>query len=155
MKLNKYILYVVGMLLLFPVMNAAEPLINSKDTHLQTLVTDSKPAIYLMDSSMRVHGTHPVVLNVDAASVKMLSEVEEAFGSVELIRFKLKSAKDETAKIDLTQLNAFTNLKYLLVLYEYEACGDGDACLADKVNATITMPENSDVEVYYLLSVPK
>ena len=155
MKLKRYILYIVGMLLLFPVAKAAEPLTENEDARLQTLVWDLHPAVYLVDKEMKVYGDNPVVLFVDAESVKMLAEEEEAFEEVELITLKLRSAKDESAKVNVSQLKAFTNLKYILVQYEYEACGGGDACLDKKADTAATLPTDSNLEVFYQLSIPQ
>lgn len=155
MKLKRYILYIVGMLLLFPVAKAAEPLTSKEDARLQTLVQDLHPAVYLVDKEMRVYGDSPVVLFVDAESIKMLAGAEEVFEEVKLITLKLQSAKGESAKINVSQLKAFTNLKYILVQYEYDACGGGDTCLDKKADAAITLPADSDVEVLYQLSIPQ
>ena len=155
MKLKRYILYIVGMLLLFPVAKAAEPLTENEDARLQTLVWDLHPAVYLVESELKVYGDNPVVLYVDAASIKMLAGAEEVFEEVELITLKLRSAKDESAKVNVSQLKAFTNLKYILVQYEYDACGGGDACLDKKADTAITLPAESDVEVLYQLSIPQ
>ena len=155
MKLKRYILYIVGMLLLFPVAKAAEPLTENEDARLQTLVRDLHPAVYLVESEMKVYGDNPVVLYVDVASIKMLAGAEEVFEEVELITLKLRSAKDESAKVNVSQLKSFTNLKYILVQYEYDACGGGDACLDKKADAAITLPTDSDVEVLYQLSIPQ
>lgn len=156
MKLKRYILYIVGMLLLFPVAKAAEPLTENEDARLQTLVRDLHPAVYLDNLELKVYGDNPVVLYVDAASIKMLVEAQETFEDVELITLKLRSAKEESAKINVSQLKAFTNLKYVLVQYEYDACSGGsDTCLDKKADAAVALPTDSNVEVLYQLSIPQ
>ena len=127
MKLKRFILYIVGMLLVFPFAKAAEPFTRDiEDARFQTLTSDLHPAVYLVKSAMKVYGDNPVVLFVDAESVQMLTQEQEVFEEIELISFKVTSEKDESAKIDISQLNGFTNLKYILLTYEYEACCGGD-----------------------------
>lgn len=154
MKLKRYILTVLGVMLMTLVAGAAEPLNDKEDARLKTLAWDLHPAVYLVESEMKVYGDNPVVLYVDAASIKMLAGAQEAFEDVELITLKLHSAKDESAKINVSQLKAFANLKYILVQYEYDACGGGDACLDKKADAVVTLPTDSNVEVLYQLSIP-
>lgn len=156
MRLKKYFLIALGVMLCFPFAKAAEPFTRDiEDARLQTLTSDLHPAVYLVESAMKVYSDNPVVLFVDAESVQMLTQEQEVFEEIELISFKVTSEKDESAKIDVSQLNGFSNLKYFLLTYEYEACGGGDACLDKKADATITLPADSDVEVYYLLSIPE
>lgn len=155
MKLKRYILTVLSVMLMTLVAGAAEPLSGKEDARLKTLAWDLHPAVYLVESEMKVYGDNPVVLFMDAASIKMLAGAQEEFEEVELITLKLRSAKDESAKVNVSQLKAFTNLKYILVQYEYDACGDGDVCLDKKADAAITLPADSDVEVLYQLSIPQ
>lgn len=156
MKLKRYILTVLGVMLMTLVAGAAEPLSGKEDARLKTLAWDLHPAVYLVESEMKVYGDNPVVLYVDAASIKMLAEAQEAFKEVELITLKLQSAKDESVKINVSQLKAFANLKYILVQYEYDACGNGiDTCLDKKADAAVALPTDSNVEVLYQLSIPQ
>lgn len=146
----------LGLILIFSsVLRAAEPLQNSENHRLQSLVSNHHPAVYLMESEMKVYGDNPVVLYADAASVSLLAGRQEAFETVELITLKLTAAKDESAKINVSQLGAFANLKYILVQYEYDACGGGDACLDKKADAAVTLPADSEIEVLYKLSIPQ
>lgn len=156
MRLKKYFLIALGVMLFYPLVRGADPFTRDiEDTRLQTLVADIHPAVYLIDKEMKIYGDNPVTLFVDAASVQMLTQEQEVFEEIELISFNVTSEKDELAKIDVSQFKGFANLKYILLTYEYEACCGGDACLDKKADAAITLPNDSDVEVYYLLSIPK
>lgn len=129
----------------------------NENSELVSLATELHSSIYLDDGVFRQYGDEAAaVLYTDAASISMLYEENGAFSKVELIRINIKSAADETAKINLGALIAFENLKYVLFVYQYDACGDnGDSCLKAKTEANAAAAAESDVQVLYLLSIPQ
>ena len=52
MKLKRYILYIVGMLLLFPVAKAAEPYVIGDNTEMDHLVSVLQPTVYAVDGEL-------------------------------------------------------------------------------------------------------
>lgn len=136
---------------------SAEPLRDYKDEKLKTLVTGLNPAVYLNGSGINIYGPGTSrVVYTDAAYVATLYGQRTEFGTVELIEIRLKSAADESTRLDITRLNGFDNLKYILLTYEYNACtGSNDACLDEKTSLIVTNRSDNPVTILYRLSIPE
>ena len=128
------------------------------DSRLISLATQINPNIYLRDNTdMKAHGnTTPSVVITDVASIPMLYADRTDLGNVELLKIWINAATDEAAKLDLSQLTAFSNLKYVLYVYQYNSCGDNkDTCLQANTESKVNIPAGSPVKVLYLLSIPE
>jgi hypothetical protein len=114
------------------------------------------PSVNLTNGELTIYGTgSPIVAICDAASVNMLYGNDPAFSQVELIRLTVNSAVELPSAIDLTQMQGFTNLQYLLIVIGYDACGgQSDNCLATLLGGII-QGASSPVIVLYNLSIPE
>ena len=154
---NKLTKLIVAALLFVFVQSAfaAEPLKRGADERLDALYSEIQPAVYLADGEAKYYGDAPLVVNIEVGSEKLLASQQQAFESAEMIIVRLKSAKDESVRLTAAQLNNFAALKYIIAMYEYNACNDGDSCLDNKTKAIITLPNGSQTQVYYHLSIPQ
>ena len=128
------------------------------DSRLISLATQINPNIYLRDNTdMKAHGnTTPTVVITDVASIPLLYADRADFGNIELLKIRIDTPAEEAAKLDIKQLTAFSNLKYVLFEYQYNSCGDNkDACLQAKTVNKVNIPAGSTVKVFYLLSIPE
>ena len=128
------------------------------DSRLISLATQINPNIYLRDNTdMKAHGnTTPTVVITDVASIPLLYADRTDYGNVELLKIRIDTPTDEGVKLDLMQLTAFSNLKYVLYVYQYNSCGDNkDTCLQAKTESKVNIPAGSTVKVFYLLSIPE
>ena len=128
------------------------------DSRLISLANDINPNIYLRDNTdMKAHGnTTPTVVITDVASIPLLYADRADFGNIELLKIRIDTPAEEAAKLDIKQLTAFSNLKYVLFEYQYNSCGDNkDACLQAKTVNKVNIPAGSTVKVFYLLSIPE
>lgn len=91
--------------------------------HLESLVNDEYPAAYLIQGEITMGEGLCHVAIFDAASVNMLYIDNPGLSQVELIKIIANADSDLPASIDLSQLEVLPNLKYLLVEFNYDACG--------------------------------
>ena len=124
--------------------------------YLQSLVRDLHTSVYLDNGIASVHGDGlPVVANCDAGSIQMLYGNNPAFRMVELLGVTINSADELPGAIDLNRLRGFENLRYLYIVFAYDACGDkSDDCLAG-ILAGIIRGADSPSIVLYRLSIPE
>jgi hypothetical protein len=124
--------------------------------NLQSLVTDLHPTAYLTQGEITTYGEGaPVVAICDAASVYLLYGNNPTLSQVELINVTANSASELPSSIDLTQLEGLADLKYLFVVFAYDACGgSADGCLAS-VLEEIIQGTSSRITVIYNLSIPQ
>lgn len=156
MKLKRYILTVLGVMLMTLVAGAAEPLKEGADSRLDKLFFKANPTITLNDGIAEPSSdAQPLVVRVEVGSEKLLSSQQQAFDTAELIILNLNSAKDESVRITSAMLSQYTSLKYVVVIYGYDACNGGDDCLSNKTNSIIKLPNGSEAKVYHQLSIPK
>lgn len=128
------------------------------DSRLISLANDINPNIYLRDNSdMKTCGnTTPSVVITDVASIPMVYADRIDLGNIELLKIWINAATDEAAKLDLSQLTAFSNLKYMLYVYQYDSCDDNkDTCLQANTESKVIIPAGNPVNVLYLLSIPE
>ena len=124
--------------------------------HLNRLATDLHTTAYLMQGENTTYGEGPTVVAIcDAASLSMLYGNNPDLNQVELVRIAVSSLNELPTSIDLNRLNNLTNLKYLFVVFEYDACGSHtDGCLASIVEGLIK-GTSSQITVVYTLSIPQ
>ncbi len=125
---------------------------------INRLVSQINPTVYLShNDTMKSYGeTSPIVLQTDVASISMLYQEKEEFRNVELIKILLKSPTDKVAKIDQSKLISFESLKYLMFVFEYNACSNNtDICIEAYANSLITRSPESGLKVLYELSIPQ
>lgn len=104
----------------------------AESAHLQSLIRDLHPSVNILQGLYKVSGPGPAeVATCDASSVSLLYENNPIFNQVELIKININSGSDLPSSIDITQLQSFTNLDYLLFVFSYDACGgQSDQCLS-------------------------
>ena len=73
--------------------------------------------------------------------------------NVELIQIRVANADSEKATVSAAQLASFTNLKYIVVLYEYNS-GD-EPSSSQKADTMVKLPEGSEVKLFWLISIPE
>lgn len=129
---NSFIIILLGILLMSAMsrpsymsfQTAIQLLEPASAEQLKSLATKTHPTVYLTKGKTTTdkEGTARVAI-CDASSVDMLYKNDPALGQIELIKITARSFNDLPASIDLNQLEKLTNLKYLLVEFEYDACG--------------------------------
>jgi hypothetical protein len=136
--------------------SAMQTLEPAEAAHLQSLVKNIHPTAYLSQGEITTYGEGaPVVAICDAASINMLYGNEPFISQIELIRVSANSMSDLPASIDLNQLEGLTDMKYLYVVFEYDACGgSADGCLASILEGII-QGTSSQITVIYRLSIPE
>ena len=136
--------------------SAMQTLEPSAAAHLQSLVTDLHPSVYLTQGEITTYGEGaPLVAICDAASISLLYGDNPVLNQVELINITANSAAELPTSIDLTQLQGLAELKYLFIVFAYDECGDSsDDCLATKIEGII-QGTSAQITVIYNLSIPQ
>lgn len=165
MKISKLTYYVLAVLFvgMFTATQAQEAVdyydftANDEVSYFVSLATELHPSIYLDAGQMRQYGDEPArCLYTDVASIPMLYATDKTFSQVELVKVYINSPDDEAAKVNLSQLAAFENLKYILFVYQYDPCAQkDDACLKNKTEDKITTVSESSIKLLYQLSIPQ
>lgn len=123
--------------------------------HLQSLVQDNHPAIFLENGGMQVFGEgDPVVAFCDAQSIGMLYQSDPLFNQVELVRVLIPDAAT-TFTLNLDELQGFSSLEHVFAVFAYDACGSySETCLPGILGGMIQGSASTPV-VIYELSIPE
>lgn len=133
---------------------ASEPYKAGDNTRLTSLMTAIHPSIYLTNGETNVYGEEPSVLYADASDLKRWSTINsELANNVELIQIRVDNADSEKATVSAAQLASFTNLKYIVILYEYNS--DNESTSSQKADTMVKLPEDSEVQLFWLISIPE
>jgi len=137
-------------------LSSSDPSVVSQGQHLQSLVTNMHPTAYLTQGEITIYGEGaPAVAICDAASVSLLYGNNPTLSQIEIIRFTVDTDSELPSSIDLTQLLGLADMKYLLVVFAYDACGAGsEGCLVSIVEGII-QGTSSQITVMYSLSIPE
>ena len=128
----------------------------SQGMHLQSLLVNVHPALYINNGAFSPHGTSdPIVLYSDASSIQSLYDTHPLFSQVELIKISIENNLEIPDAVLLEQMTGFPNLQYVYVLFEYDACRSGNSsCLAD-ILSQIFAGAKSPVVLLYGKSIPQ
>lgn len=136
--------------------------------NLGSLVKDVHRAVYLNGGNQVIAGKETrmyipndipnkdvMVAFCDAASVNNIYRYNPAFRNVKLLRIEIAATKENNVRLDLSRLNSFMNLKYILFLFSYNACGNSSSdCLEEIVREMVT-GQRDGVRIIYELSIPQ
>lgn len=111
--------------------------------HLENLLNEVQPAVYLTSGQAKFYGDQPTALYTDVSSLTQASSLVRSKESVEIITVQIERAAD-LRTIDLSYLSSFPNLKYVYLLSSIETSA---ATLANLIQNT----ENRWV-VFYKIS---
>ena len=114
--------------------------------HINSLVTDMQPTVYVSDVVNASGVSLPVRADVKAGAVSNLSIANPLFAQVELITIRINSQADLSTTIDLSSIQGFTNLKYVRLLCSFN-------CTAVQLGAIVT-GNNTGIVVFYSISIP-
>ena len=117
----------------------------AEGNHIQSLVTMSLPIIFA-SNDIKINSNGQLVrCEVNAGAVAQLGDANSSYSEVELIIVRLKKPSDMNFTIDLTALNGFPKLKYVLFLSEFVTTAN------DIKN--LFLPQTGIV-VFYKVSIP-
>jgi len=122
-----------------------DPVLVSNAKHLESLVTELQPTVYLSNSIVTGNTNKAKCAEVKASAIDQLSSDNSLFNDIELITIRLESPADMGFVLDLSKLNRFTKLKYIYFLCEF----DGDAKELQK----LFIP-TAGITVLYMVSIP-
>ncbi len=128
---------------------------------LESLLRDVHKAIYLDDGKITIAGKNTpsndiLVAFSDVASIEELYVLNPDFARVKLLRVEITGPAEAGVNLDLSRLIGFGNLKYVLVLFSYDACGNNsDNCLEGLVHGMISGTRKNLKAVIYQLSIPE
>ncbi len=137
-------------------LNSDDPTMKAEGKHLQSLVSDNLPTESLKWGQQKKVGEGtPRVVQFDAHSAGRLYGHNPAYAGVELLRINITTPDELKSPIELEKLKGFESLKYLLIRYTFDVCGNGSAdCIPSMVARNVTGNE-SPVIVLYELSIPQ
>jgi hypothetical protein len=101
-----------------------DPAVVSAAEHLETLLNESKPTVFVSAEITTMDETPPVRAHVKATAVGKLSLENPLFNEVELITIRLKKSTDMNFVLDLLRVTGFPLLKYVYFLCEFPASPD-------------------------------
>lgn len=124
---------------------------------LEALLADWEASLYVSGSEIKPsrNGSN-LSLNSEGSAYLKFYEQNQRFENVELLKLRINKPSDIQTSLDLQQMISFGNLKYIVVIFTYDACGTGnDDCLVSKVHKLIPNLGASGLPVYYKLSIPQ
>lgn len=125
--------------------SSTDPLVVSNIAHLESLINDLQPTVFV-GNEIKSNGTsQPVCAEVKSTDVEKLSAENSLFNQVELITIVLNSPADLNFILDLSKLNSFINLKYVYFLCEFD-------CKIEETQK-LYLPKTG-ITVLYKVSIP-
>ena len=124
---------------------SADPVLVANLNHLESLIKDVQPTVYVCNTITAKGEIQPVCANVKAGSINQMIVENPLFNQVELITIRLQSPDDLNFVLDLPKLTGFTNLKYVYFLCEFNSgIEDVQKLFIPKIGIT----------VFYKVSIP-
>ena len=126
------------------------------DPWLTQLAKGLNPTIYIENGELKVFGeASPLVVILQGSEVSSLYEANPQFSSVELIKIVLENPGTGQPSVDLNRLPDLKNLRYILVEFHYNPCGNQtDECLPSLVGGMVVSGPQ-EVAIFYNLSIPE
>lgn len=92
-------------------------------THINMLVNEPPSTLFMYNHIYEMDGESPMVIaDVHLNSIEELYGDHDEFENIQLIRIKVRNEEDLDFNLDLDQLKAFSNLRYVYVIITYEMC---------------------------------
>jgi len=83
--------------------------------HLENLLNEVQPAVYLSSGQVKTFGDQPTALYTDVNSLANVSSLVASKESIEIVTIRMERSAD-LRTIDLSLLSSFPNLKYVYLL---------------------------------------
>jgi hypothetical protein len=113
--------------------------------HIQSLITDLQPTVYVGNTTKASGETLPVRADVKAGSVAKLYLEDPLFEQVEMITIRINTPSDLATTIDLSAIQGFKSLKYVRILCSFE-------CSAEQVSEIVS-GNTTGIKVCYFVSI--
>lgn len=123
--------------------------------HLESLVNDQNNTAYLIQGEINIGDGLCHVAIFDAASINMLYSNNPGLSQVELIKITADAESELPTSIDLLQLEVMPNLKYLLVEFNYDACGGNTEGCHNSILRGIIEGASTQIMVIYNQALPE
>lgn len=126
--------------------------------HLQSLVADLHPTLYITKGEFAYYGgDYPVKVECDVASIAQLYQPLPSYSGVELIIIKVNNPAELSARLDPARLTAFTELKYIYFLCTFDVCPEFNqsrTCVENRLSPMLSGPGDATIIMLYKVSVP-
>jgi hypothetical protein len=114
---------------------------SSRSSHVESLINDVQPAVYVSSGTVKNYGEKPTVLYIDVNSLSSINSAEILSNNIEILTIKISANSGLNTAIDLSSFKKFPNLKYIYIISEVPA-SEGDIFKMLRNN-------NSQYEVFY------
>lgn len=111
--------------------------------HLENLLNEVQPAVYLSSGQVKTFGDQPTALYTDVSSLADANSLVSSKESIEMVTIRMERSAD-LRTIDLSLLSSFPNLKYVYLLSTIETTA----------NTLVSLVQNTDSRfvVFYKIS---
>lgn len=116
--------------------------------HLESLIYDVHPKLYLNENGIINNNvSNPVCINAEPEALNYLYEPNPLFEQVELITIDISNAYELNFVFDVSALQGFSNLKYIMFYCSYNC---------NPALIRLKMPDNENgITVFYHISIPQ
>lgn len=101
---------------------------------LKSYLEDLKPSIYVNNGVVGKKTERPLCLYTDFKSIRSINSIVSDNKSIEYVSIKVKSKSDFVSPIDLSYFSEFSNLKYIVLVFEFEVSRTAAETSATKVS---------------------
>lgn len=111
--------------------------------HLENLLNEVQPSVYLSSGQVKTFGDQPTALYTDVNSLANANSLVSSKESIEMVTIRMERSAD-LRTIDLSLLSSFPNLKYVYLLSTVETTS----------STLVSLIQNSDARfvVFYKIS---
>jgi len=134
---------------------SGDPDIVQQGNHLQSLVYDLHPTLYLRNGDLsNPLGGAPMCLNTDVASFWKLYETNNQYSQVELLIVLIEDPSALSSTLNVASLQSFSNLSGVLFMSKFQVCSPPNpACETQAIGQMIAGGQGSGLQYYYKISI--
>ncbi|MDR2083735.1 MAG: hypothetical protein LBP67_01915 [Bacteroidales bacterium] len=123
-----------------------------KNEELRNLFFGIQPTVLINNGGITINSAEPAILaKCRDNAVNKLYDKEEDYKNVKVLHIYIDDLN--YSDLDLSLLNSFSNLEYIIISFTYEACGNtSDSCILSLVQNMIKTGDKP-ITVLYQLSI--
>jgi hypothetical protein len=120
---------------------------HAKAVQIESLCYDYQATVHVTVEGITVFGADPKRAETDGTALNKLTTAHPSFAQVEMLVIRLADLSETVSPLDLSLLQSFSNLKFVLLLCEF-------SCTEGSVGNFIAPDPHRAIDVLFTVSIP-